>query len=482
MKIYIQSPRWAVGIAAVGIATTVLSGASPAHACPAPAVPLLDCQVDTTCCVGAALAPDADATGARALCDEAFVFQQLQNSCPGDFDGHELFYDMDVDSWSGHGWAQCNANTEFGKHWMASGLFSGLKFTPGVSRNLPVDYLMVAGANATTFHPQHEHHLDTDPTETSIARRSKAGPGARPIRFYCPAFVPMRAVADNASTFVHESWHGTYGSHDLDGEGTSSDYYYPKRPQEVPDAIWEEYLPDPWLRDDADPHPVQRSVWQIQHDLLCDLVDTPRDWVPRSTIIRGQTNARIVETSRFLAPTLVPAWATCGNKAIPARTPKPLLTPDRPRTLTFDVYGAIAETSEAGVDDDTASYAQTLTIDLTPMVTETGSIVQTTVGLPVEADGEVWVDFAAVAVLGEDGDVIDGKFNVFFYEKDNDGTNCDEDLVGDDCPGIGDTTFWQEFSVQSTATTFTFNDALDNASNENGTDTASVRVDIEMSW
>jgi hypothetical protein len=462
-------------LVAVGPASRAEADCNPALA----TLPGVDCSTDATCCVAGALAIDGapGTVGSAARCDDAVELQALASSCPtDDFDAHILLFGIDEDSWADNGLRECTDDL-FGKHWIASALIGGgILPTPGVARHTSSQYLIQAQANATTFHPQLEH-VQSD-SQAAFASYMPDLTHANTVTLMCPSFADITSNGMLASEFVHESWHSSYGSHDGTVGGTNADWYYAHQPDTEPLDVYAEFEPDIWPRDGKTER-IQHSVYQLQHEFMCDLVQSPRDWVPRAGLFGAQARAALIETTNVLNPTSLPAWAMCGSSVFPGRTPKNPVTPDSARTVTLDFSGVIVETSEGGADDDTETLDANRVLTVSPDDRE-DSISNSTLG--TFADGEVWIDFYVTATLAEDNETVELAYNILFFEDDADDTDCDQDLGGDNCPGAFDESLWATLSVNSVTPFAIRNHSLSNATADPGTDTADIFMNVDLSW
>jgi hypothetical protein len=163
----------------------------------------------------------------------------------------------------------------------------------------------------------------------------------------------------------------------------------------------------------------------------------------------------------------------------PGRDPRGEAIPGRPRTALLDVAGFLFEGAE--LPQDESELPITKATVLTLEVSEDTPTASTSWVSPA-ADG-VWIEVRATATMQADGDTVIVKYNVFFFEVDADNTNCDEDLTGDDCPGLNDQANWPSLTLTSSFfIPAPLVEHLDNASNENGDDYADVQLFFELDW
>lgn len=453
--------------------------------CELPALPSLDCSTDKTCCTSGALDVDAD-PGATSQCDEAIAFAAVEGSCPDDWDAHVQLFSMNEWSWEDNGLRSCDNSTPFGRHWVAATfLAAAIDSEPGKVRHNASQYLMAGQANSTDFHPQLEHRLSPG-LEGFAMEWQWDGVIADTIRIACRAFEPDNSAEIVAGMFIHEAWHSVYGLHDVapvfdDDTGAlttaSQDHYYAHEMPTQPTRVGEEFNPDAWTTND-NPGEVMHSVYQIQHEFLCDAVRSPRNWVPRAGLFEAVEAAASIVSRNTINQMNVPSWALCSDESIPLRTQRDPELPDGARRLDIELEGLVVETSEDGSDDDTQAFAKAYDVIVLP--DNNTVVLDETIGY--FADGEVWLELDLDAVLGSDGETVSFTYNLLFYEADEDGTDCDEDLGGDDCPAKLDPSLWASASVDSLTTFYLDHQVLDNASNENGTDVADITMNVELSW
>jgi hypothetical protein len=446
-------------------------------------LPSADCNVDTTCCASGALDLDVEKAGGSG-CDEVIAFAAVANNCPGDWSGHIGVFNMDEVSWEDNGLETCDTQMPFGRHWVAATYLAAAIDNDGPIHHRGPQYLMAAQSTVTDFHPLLEHRLSPG-LEKYAAQYIEDHAIADTIRFGCGSFRVGGSAETLAGTFVHEAWHSVYGDHDIDpvfGENDetiteSLDHYYahdfyPKVPK-----VSESFDPDAWTTEDK-PGEVIHSVYQIQHEFLCDIVRSPRNWVPRAGLFEAVEKANSILQDNIINSVAVPVTEMCSDASIRMRVPRDPALPDDARVLDIDVDGTFVETSEDSQDDDSGEISESFQVIVVP---GGGPVVlDETIG-PF-ADGEVWLEIDLQAELAADGDTVAFSYNLLFYEADEDDTHCDEDLVGDDCPARFDPSQWIPASVDSLGTVYFDNEVLDNASNENGTDYADITMNVELSW
>lgn len=462
-------------LAVLGGLTTPLVP-TDAQACTLASLPSADCNVDTTCCVAGALDDTKPGkAGSAARCDDVLDFEALKASCPDDdFDAHVLLFDMIEDTWADNGLRECSADLEFGKHWMAAQMIGGgIDFQPGITHHTGAQYLVEAQCNATTFHPQ----LDHEQSEAVVNKAALYTPDpsqANSIEFFCRAFQDSSSSGRLAGIFVHEAFHGTYGVHD---SNDIQDWFFSHRPDDPPLSVEAEFVPDVWPFD-GKPDKRQHSVYQLQQEFLCDLLQTPHDWVPRSGLFSVKSIVASIESKNVLNADPLPVWATCGAASPPLRSAKSAPNPEDPRTITIDLSGSYAETSEGGVDDDSGFFDQSVTMVVS---IDNREAAHSEVIGPF-ADGELWLVVNLTAEMSLDNNHIDMTYDVEFHEDDADGTDCDEDFSGPNCPNPDDHSFWKPMVLSSTVTSGFAGHDMSNAATENGTDVAHIDLNFDLDW
>ncbi len=451
--------------------------------CELPRLPSADCIVDETCCASGALDFD-DEKAWSSGCDEVFAFAAVSGNCPGDWDAHIGVFNMDEVSWEDNGLETCDPEMPFGRHWVAATYLAAAMDDDGPVHHRPSEYLMAGQSTVTDFHPLLEHRLSPG-LKKYAAYYIEDFAGADTIRFGCRSFRVGGSAETLAGIFVHEAWHSVYGGHDIDpvfGEDDelltdSSDHYYAH--DFLPNAphVSESYNPDAWTTED-NPGEVIHSVYQIQHEFLCDIVRSPRTWVPHSGLFEAVEAANSIIQENIIDSEAVPATELCTDSSMRMRIPRDPALPDDARVLEIDIDGTVVETSEDSSDDDSGDFSKTYEVVVVPG----GGPVVLDETLGTFADGEVWLEIDLQAELAADGETVDFTYNLLFYEADEDGTHCDEDLAGDDCPGKLDPAQWVSASVDSQSLFHLQTEVLDNASNENGTDYANIAMNVELSW
>ena len=445
-----------------------------AEACDPTPLPVANCDVDTTCCMAGVW---EDQPG-DDLCDEAMFFALLAPQCPEDYGAHLSIYNMDESSFEDHGLGECNGDLEFTKHWLATLLArGGIDWSNPDTRHDESDWAWVIQAQATSFHVLQEHFLDLD---TSALGHNTPACIPDAIGFGCRAFEPRRSDGMRAGLMVHESWHSTVGGHAIDHDvGHDRDYFYAHH--DSPDTpLWATFTTpeELWPMKDVEWTETHHSVYQLEYELLCELVEAPAMWVPRSVLFAAASEAADLLDENFIQhPVPVPAWAICD-------APMPLGGaaggPKRERIVTIRIAGQITETSVASIDDDNAEFEVILpevTLDL-----QNPSHEFPLMELANVADGEIWIEFEGKLQLAADGETIELAYNVLFNEDDEDDTDCDEDLGGDDCPAKGNPALWSVVTLDSLTPPTTQFITLSNASNENGDDSAKIEMDFAGSF
>lgn len=497
-----RCPLPRVAVAGVALVTALCWPPSrAARACDTPAHLSLDCTQEFNCCVDGQVQPDVGLT-APFLCADPLLFSLLADQCsPSTFNGHNNLFNVVEQTYAEHGLNECTPVLEHPKHWMGAFLIgTSIRWEPGKTWHHPIlDYLTLAVARNNHLHAQFEHQLAI----TQSTKDPAASYGADPffpdtIRFFCPAFMSdiRGSAVGRAGIFVHESWHAVYGSHALivDDPQASFDFYLPHdhvlREGEVGKCFDPDPAPKGWqpnfFQCATQPSLAMTSVYQIEYEFFCDLNDSPEDWVPRTLARQGGLVANYMGTLRnkllddvFIGATgvfLNTPPITCTEQP-PMRDGRGPSIPGRPRFLHLRLAGNLFEGSEGGLDDDELFVEKSFDLELT------SDLPAATIHWVSPSVDDVHVEFKMDAALQPDGETVNVRYNVFFFDDDTDGTDCDSDLTGYDCPGLADGSNWPEFSLSSGAFILPpVRVILDNVANENGNDFADLLLFRELDW
>jgi hypothetical protein len=253
------------------------------------------------------------AAAAWAVCDQtssSVAYQDLWkvHGCWNDFIQWEYrAYNMRDDDWGDRGWFNaCDQNLEYAKHWNAAYLITyGLADDPGRSLHGTIDYRSTAEADDNNYHNTLNHKPDDDPRYYG---HITTGWGEDELYTHCLVYDTSSDEghpASAASTMIHEAWHSWGDKYDYD-QGSNGGHQAGHTPNCTFPACDYFYwhgigaykFGDMWKSDGTAKQ--FHAVYQVEVEFMCDLIDSPKPWVPASVLVAAQASVNSRLAGNFI--------------------------------------------------------------------------------------------------------------------------------------------------------------------------------------